>query len=66
LSKEGVEAFAGAYWVLFEESGETPRRAYFDPPLVRALKAALPELSKAGRNNVEWILRSIGVSGSSQ
>jgi hypothetical protein len=65
-SKEGVEAFAGAYRVLFEMSGETPRPAYFDQPLVRALKAALPELSRAGRNNVEWLLRSIEDSGSSQ
>ena len=66
LSKEGVEAFAGACRVLFDMSGEAPRPAYFDQPLVMALKAALPELSEAGRNNVEWILRSIGTSGSSQ
>ena len=29
-SKEGVEAFAAAYRVLFEVSGEAPRSAYFD------------------------------------
>jgi hypothetical protein len=65
-SKEGVEAFAGAYRVLFEMSGEIPRPAYFDQPLVRALKAALPELSTMGRNDVEWLLRSVGVAESSR
>ena len=65
-SKEGVEAFAAAYRVLFEVSGEAPRPAYFDQPLLRALKAELTELSKVGRNNVEWLLRSIEASGPSQ
>jgi hypothetical protein len=54
---------AGAYRVLFEMSGETPRWAYFDQPLVRTLNALLPELSRAGRNNVEWLLRSIEALG---
>lgn len=66
LSKEGVEAFGDAYRVPFELSGETPRPAYFDQELDRVLKAALPELSIGGRNNVEWLLRSIGALGSSQ
>ncbi len=62
LSKEGVEAFAGAYRELFNISGETPRLAYFDELLVRSLKAKLPELAVADRKNVEWILHSIGHS----
>jgi hypothetical protein len=61
-SKEGVEAFAAAYRALFELSGEAPRPAYFDQPLLRALTAELPQLSKTGRNNVEWLLHSIGAS----
>jgi len=60
LSKEGVEAFASAYQELFRISGESPRMALFDEPLVLTLKAKLPEMAETGRRNVEWILHSIG------
>jgi hypothetical protein len=65
-SKEGVEAFANAYKDLFKLSGEAPRSVYFDQPLIRTLEASLPQLSQAGRDNVEWVLRSIEASRSSQ
>ena len=60
LSKEGVEVFACAYRELFDISGEIPRIALFDEPLVLSLKAKLPEMAEADRRNVEWILHSIG------
>jgi hypothetical protein len=60
LSKEGVEALACAYQELFHISGEIPRMAFFDEPLVLSLKAKLPEMAETNRRNVEWILHSIG------
>ncbi len=60
VSKEGVEAFACAYQELFHLSGEIPRMAFFDEPLVLSLKARLPEIAETYRRNVEWILHSIG------
>ena len=60
LSKEGVEAFACAYQELFHISGEMPRMAFFDEPLVLSLRAKLPEMAETDRRNVEWILHSIG------
>ena len=60
VSKEGVEAFACAYRELFDISGESPRTAFFDEPLVLSLKAKLPEMAETDRRNVEWILHSIG------
>ncbi len=60
LSKEGVEAFASAYRELFHISGEIPRIALFDGPLVLSLKEKLPEMPETDRRNVEWILHSIG------
>jgi len=60
LSKEGVEAFARAYQDLFHISGEIPRMAFFDEPLVLSLKAKLPQMAETDRRNVEWILHSIG------
>ena len=60
LSKEGVEAFACAFQELFHISGESPRMAFFDEPLVLSLKAKLPEMAETDRRNVEWILHSIG------
>lgn len=59
-SKEGVEAFACAYRDLFDISGESPRSAFFDEPLVLSLRATLPEMAETDRRNVEWILHSIG------
>lgn len=60
LSKKGVEAFASAYQELFHTSGEIPRMAAFDEPLVQSLEARLPEMSETDRRNIEWILHSIG------
>ncbi|MGA8436952.1 MAG: hypothetical protein WB762_03450 [Candidatus Sulfotelmatobacter sp.] len=60
LSKKGVEAFACAFQELFHISGEIPRMAFFDEPLVLSLKAKLPEMGETDRRNVEWILHSIG------
>jgi hypothetical protein len=60
LSKEGVETSACAYQELFHISGEIPRMAFFDEPLIVSLKAKLPEIAETDPSNVEWILHSIG------
>ena len=62
LSKEGVEAFARAYQELFQISGESPRLALFDEPLVRSLREKLVGIAATDRRNVEWVLHSIGKS----
>src|SRR5512143_2775603 len=62
LSKEGVEAFARAYQELFQISGEIPRLALFDEPLVLSLRAKLVDIPATDRRNVEWVLHSIGKS----
>jgi hypothetical protein len=60
-STEGKRAFAHAYRDLFENSGESPRSAYFDEGLIIALKTNSPDVPDADRSNVEWILQSIGI-----
>jgi hypothetical protein len=58
----GAAAFARAYRELFDDSGEGPRLAYFDQPLIEALQHNLSELLGTDCENVQWILRSIGVT----
>jgi hypothetical protein len=58
-SQAGVVAFAHAYRELFENSGEGPRKIFFDGELVRALKASIPELTESDRSTVQWVLNSI-------
>jgi hypothetical protein len=60
-SSIGVAAFARAYRELFDVSGESPRFVYFDTALIEALERNLSELPIIDRENVQWILRSIGV-----
>jgi hypothetical protein len=60
-SSVGVAAFAGAYRELFDVSGESPRLVYFDTALIQALQRNRSELPRTDRENVQWILRSIGV-----
>jgi hypothetical protein len=62
LSTDGVEAFARAYQELFQISGEIPRLALFDEPLVLSLRAKLVDIAATDRRNVEWVLHSIGES----
>jgi|HubBroStandDraft_1064217.scaffolds.fasta_scaffold174123_2 hypothetical protein len=61
-SSVGVAAFARAYRELFDVSGESPRLVYFDTALIQALQRNRSELPRTDRENVQWILRSIGVA----
>ena len=58
-STEGAVAFARAYRELFTVSGEPPRLAYFDEPLIQALKGCVSQLPESDRSEVEWILNVI-------
>jgi hypothetical protein len=58
-SRQGVIALADAYREMFNESGEAPRREYFDEDLVRALETAYLELADHERVTVEWVLDSL-------
>ena len=60
-SSVGAAAFARAYRELFSCSGEGPRVAYFDEPLIQALEAYLPQLTGEDHSNVEWVLQTLGV-----
>jgi hypothetical protein len=60
ISGAGAAAFARAYRELFDVSGEAPRLPYFDQPLIEALQNSLSKLLGTDRENVQWILRSIG------
>jgi hypothetical protein len=58
-STDGAVAFARAYRDLFEVSGESPRLAYFDGPLIQALRNCVSQLSERDGSVVEWILEVI-------
>ena len=58
-STEGAVAFARAYRELFTVSGEPPRLAHFDEPLIQALKGCVSQLPESDRSEVEWILNVI-------
>ncbi len=60
-SSVGAAAFARAYWELFSCSGEGPRMAHFDEPLIQALEAYFPQLTGEDHSNVEWVLQTLGV-----
>jgi hypothetical protein len=60
-SSRGAAAFARAYRELFLCSGEGPRMAHFDEPLIQALKAYLPRLTGEDHSNAEWVLQKLGV-----
>lgn len=60
-SSVGAAAFARAYRDLFSCSGEGPRVAHFDEPLIQALEAYLPQLTGKDHSNVEWVLQTLGV-----
>jgi hypothetical protein len=60
-SSVGTAAFARAYRELFLCSGEGPRMAFFDEPLIEALKAHLLQLTGEGHSDVEWVLQTLGV-----
>ena len=58
-STDGAVAFARAYRDLFEVSGESPRLAYFDGPLIQALRNCVSQLSERNGSVVQWILEVI-------
>jgi len=60
-SSIGAATFARAYRELFLCSGEGPRMAYFDEPLIQALKGHLLQLTGEDHSNVEWVLQTLGV-----
>jgi hypothetical protein len=60
-SSVGSAAFARAYRDLFSCSGEGPRMAHFDEPLIQALEGHLPQLTGEDHSNVEWVLQTLGV-----
>jgi hypothetical protein len=55
-STEGAVAFARAYRQLFTVSGEPPRIAYLDEPLIQALKGCVSQLPESDRSAIEWVL----------
>jgi len=60
-SSVGAAAFGRAYRELFSCSGEGPRVAHFDEPLIQALEAYLPQLTGEDHSNVKWVLQTLGV-----
>jgi hypothetical protein len=58
-SKDGVIALGRAYRELHEESGESPRAAFFDDTLIRVLQTTVQNLEEPACSNVRWILESI-------
>lgn len=58
-SPAGAVAFARAYRELFESSGESPRAAFFDEPLVRALENVLSAVPETDRDSLLWVLKAI-------
>jgi hypothetical protein len=60
-SSVGAAAFARAYREMFLCSGEGPRMAFFDEPLIQALKAYSPQRTGEDHSNVEWGLQTLGV-----
>lgn len=58
-SSTGAARLARAYRELFLESGEEPRRKYFDVRLIQNLRSYLAEMGEGDRVNVQWVLETI-------
>ena len=58
-SGTGAAALARAYRELFLDSGEEPRRQYFDVRLIQSLRSYIAEMEEGDRVNTQWVLETI-------
>ena len=58
-SDEGVGAMVSAFRKLFDDSGECPRAALFDPPLENLLRLLARQSDHPLRQDINWILEWI-------
>lgn len=59
VSSTGAATLARAYRELFLDSGEKPRRQYFDARLIESLRNYVPQMVEGDRANVNWILETL-------
>ena len=65
-SSTGAAALARGYRQLFSESGEEPRRQYFDVRLIQSLRSYIAEMGESDRVNVQWVLERIDSNSPSE